>query len=278
MRRGDAIPVLDDMLTVGKIKRRLHWSLWAVDKQPLGFVTFGPADEAGAKYVASYCLKDQFSAEKAEGTGREAKSENFATGLFRMSKRPAIGEAWLMQKLERLDRADAVLPNTHLRVPGLSGYWYPSGAMREKLLWGFRAIYQRLAWRGLEPPQWQGLVEACKGNPSDLEILTYAQDDEENRTSIEADIARKARWLGGEARARKEAAFRRDYAALCDPCLKASGRGVYAYRDSDLDIWRFKTQDGARAFGKEFILENRGSLARCEGCGEAREVWAVARD
>ena len=97
LRWGDVITDPEAMMTVGKDKRRLHWSLWAVDKQPLGFVSFGSADEAGISYVLSYCLKDQFTYERSQGTAREAKSENFATGLFRMSKRPAIGEAWLMQ-------------------------------------------------------------------------------------------------------------------------------------------------------------------------------------
>lgn len=275
-RKGDRITEPDDMMTVGKDKRRLHWSLWAVDKQPLGFVTFGAADQAGISYVLSYCLKDQFTSEKSEGTAREAKSENFATGLFRMSKRPAIGEAWLMQKLQDLDDLAAVLPNTHLTVPGLSGYWYPSGTLRQKLLWGLRAINQRRIWAGRGPcPQWSGLLEACKDSPSDMEILNGQEEEE---TDIGEDIRRKARWLAGEQQRRKEAVFRRDFESVCDPCLSARGQSVGAYR-SEYGEWRFWVREtGASAFGKDFFIERRGSVCACETCGGAAQTWAGSRE
>lgn len=156
-----------DMLTLGKDERRLNWSLW-----PLGFVTFQEPDEGGMKYVLSYCLKDQFIGAKAKDTMREAKQENFATGLFRMSKRPAIGENWLLRKMEELDAKGAVLPALQLRIPDFGGYWVPSGLFREKLLWGLVAINKRHFWStGRNAPQWAALLASCSENETDLEIL-----------------------------------------------------------------------------------------------------------
>lgn len=278
LRWGDVITDPEAMMTVGKDKRRLHWSLWAVDKQPLGFVSFGAADEAGISYVLSYCLKDQFTFEKSEGTSRVAKSENFATGLFRMSKRPAIGEAWLMQKLQDLDDKSAVLPNTNLKVPGLSGYWYPSGVMRKKLLRGLRAINQRRIGAGLgDAPQWSGLLEACKDNPSDLEILNGPQAEEHDEIEIGETIRRKSRWIADEQRRGRKAAYRRDYETVCQSCLDHRGESIKAYRQGSL--WRFVVAEtGAFASGKEFIIERHGTDFQCETCGSSREVWAVRRD
>ena len=119
-RKGQLISHRRDMITVGKRKIRMNWNLWG-----RGFVTVQEPDQAGMNYVLSYRLKDQFTAEKAEGTMRESKAEDFATGLFRMSKRPAIGESWLVQKLEGLDAAGSVLPNLQLKIPGFRGSGIP---------------------------------------------------------------------------------------------------------------------------------------------------------
>lgn len=173
--RGRAVSRFEDMMTVGKRKRRLNWSIWTY-----GFVTLQEPDLGGMHYVLSYSLKDQFTAQKSKGTMREDKSENFATGLFRMSKRPAIGENWLMRKLEELAEKGAVLPALNLRIPGFKGYWQPSGSFRKKLLWGLRALNQRaLFTTGSNAPQWAALVASCADNEHDMGILngTFEQDD-----------------------------------------------------------------------------------------------------
>ena len=69
---------------------------------------------------------------------KESKSENFATGLFRMSKRPGIGENFLMRKFEALEASGSVLPSLNIKIPGLKGYWHPSGLWRKKILWCLR--------------------------------------------------------------------------------------------------------------------------------------------
>ena len=175
------------MMTVGKRKRRLDWSLW-----PLGYVTFQEADQGGMNYVLSYCLKDQFTEEKSRHTMREAKAENFATGLFRMSKRPPIGEDFIMRKLEALDAVGAVLPSMNIMVPGFRGYWHPSGSLREKLLWGLVALNQRVFWAtGRSAPQWPSLLASCADSENDMGVLAYEPED--TQTPLIASIRDRAR-------------------------------------------------------------------------------------
>ena len=163
-----------DLITVGESKKRLDWTLWGK-----GFVTLQKPDQGGVAYVLAYSLKDQFTEEKSRGTMREHKVENFATGLFRMSKLPPIGETWLVKKMERLDAIGAVLPSLRLMVPDLTGYWEPSGSFREKLLWFLVALNKRALWStGANAPQWTSLLQSCKDLPSDLEILLGPQQED----------------------------------------------------------------------------------------------------
>jgi hypothetical protein len=270
----------DQMMTIGKNKRRLHWSLWARDEIPLGFVSFGAADQAGVSYVVSYCLKDQFTVEKSAGKKRVTRAENFATGLFRMSKRPAIGETWLMQELASLEDKRAVLPNTMLSVPGLTGKWYPSGTMREKLLSGFRAINDKRVSDGLGvAPQWPSLLAACAENPSDMELLTdvekVQQDFAETLRAKEIDTIQKHR--------ERRAVFAREYTLRCDTCVShEQGRlGIAAGR------WGYSSASDETTFapdkGKVLYLNQirryigHDTLACCETCGDVQGVFGYPR-
>lgn len=210
-------PVKDhgQMLTVGKHRRRLRWSLW-----PHGLVTLQEPDQGAMNYVLSYVLKDQFTIQKSAGTMREAKAENFATGLFRMSKRPAIGERWLMDKLVSLDERHQVLPSLNLTIPEFHGYFRPSGEYLKKLLWGLTAINRRAVWlTGKPAPQWSTLLASCENDPSSLEILNgEAQEEIENRVSIENSIDFRQRE---KAREVIRAEHRRTCGCYlpCEPCL-----------------------------------------------------------
>lgn len=212
----------EDFMTVGKRKRRLHWSLWAKDKHPTGFVTFQEPDQGGMAYVLSYCLKDQFTAEASKGTAREGHTENFATGLFRMSKRPAIGENWLIQKMETLLSTGSVLPNLHLTVPEMSGFYYPGGTFREKTLWLLAAIRQKVRFdTGENPPQWSSLLASISDNPKELEILNGPEEQEKaNATSLEAELAVRQRETSGY-QARSETHRRCGSIAPCTTCLES---------------------------------------------------------
>ena len=219
-RRGHLVSHRRDLITVGKRKRRLNWTLW-----PHGFVTVQEPDEAGMAYVLSYCLKDQFTAEKSQGTMREAKAENFATGLFRMSKRPAIGEEWLMRKMEELDASGSVLPSLQIKIPDMSGYWHPNGSFREKLLWCLVALNQRVVWStGAPAPQWAALLASCKDNPSDMEIL-LGPEKEEDPVSLESEFVARSRQIGGD-HARREFVRKCGAELPCEDCLHNLSGGV----------------------------------------------------
>ena len=217
-----------DMLTIGKRVKRLHWSLWGK-----GFVTFQEPDQGGMNYVLSYCLKDQFTEEKSEGTARHAKAENFATGLFRMSKRPAIGDSWIIQKMETLLAANSVLPSLQIKIPGFRGYWFPSGSARKRLVWHIKAVANLVRWRtGKEPPQWSGLIHGQQDNLSDMEIL-LGQETQENKTPGQPGYDVQAREADREAR---DELTRRKCGGLypCEECC-------FKYSDeqlADLGIWR----------------------------------------
>jgi len=202
----------------GSNARRLNWSLW-----PQGFAVLQEADEGGMSYVLSYCLKDQFTYEKSHDTMRVLTSENFATGLFRMSKRPAIGERWLDAKAERLAHVGAVLPNLSLQVPEASGYYVPSGTFRDKLLWHLHAINQHVRNQtGRDAPQWSALLSSLgdNGDPDleltpDLEILL---DVEKTEVPLEKILARKAAERS-RAVAASETRGRCGGPYPCDDCL-----------------------------------------------------------
>lgn len=199
------------MMSAGKRKRRLDWSLWGH-----GYVSFQEPDQGGMNYVLSYCLKDQFTHEKSRGTIREAKAENFATGLFRMSKRPAIGEAWLYQELAEIEAKGAVLPALKFKVPDFHGYYVPSGSFRQKALRALVEINDFIKWStGADAPQWASLLSSCQDNPPDLEILTGVKvEKEETYEEFEQRIKR---------RSDQESVFVTDFKRRCGrvyPCFR----------------------------------------------------------
>lgn len=232
-----------DMLTVGKDERRLNWSLW-----PWGFSTFQEPDQGGMSYVLSYCLKDQFTGEKSHETMRQAKVENFATGLFRMSKRPAIGENFLIRKMEELDAKGAVLPALKLSIPDMGGYWVPGGLFREKLLWYLVALNQRIVWAtGANAPQWASLLASCRDNEADLKVL-HGETFEEPEESEEFLFAKRSRLFAREA-VRADFAKRCGSAIACEWCLHhleetaLLERGIERY-ENEAGEWEYRSASG----------------------------------
>ncbi|WP_138919498.1 rolling circle replication-associated protein [Oceanicola sp. S124] len=271
--RRTLLQKLADMLTIGKRKRRLNWSLWEH-----GYCTFQEPDEGGMAYVLSYCLKDQFTGEKSEGTMREAKSENFATGLFRMSKRPAIGEQWLFQKMERLLAARAVMPKLEFRVPGMSGYWVPNGTFRKKALWALVALNKRIVWTtGAPAPQWSSLIASLEGSEADLEVL-LGKPEEEN-PDIAAQLARRSRE---EAQRHQDAEFVRSCGRElpCWKCLNGypdetlARLGLERYEDEAYEI-RYRALPGFEDPAKRRSRPGAGLHTYCHlrGTAQARRVF-----
>lgn len=273
--RGRKLTDRADIMTVGKRKRRCHWSLWADDKTPLGFVTFQEPDQGGMSYVLSYCLKDQFTVERSRDTMREAKAEDFATGLFRMSKKPAIGEGFFMRKLEALALKGQVLPSLNITIPDFGGFYHPSGTTRKSVLWALTAANNLARWStGADAPQWSSLLGACADNINDMEILV-GQETEELEPGAQAVF--NARWRADELRRTREARFNRDWQGVCDPCLEATRGRVQSFRVGD--DWRFRTSETHSAcLGKASWIEKGGPPAlSCSICGKTHDVWAVYR-
>lgn len=209
----------EEFMSTRKHQRRLHWSMWEADERPLGFVTVEDTDLEAMHYVLSYCLKDQFTEEKSRGTMREAKSENFSTGLFRMSKRPALGEEFLLRKLNGLAQKGAVLPNLKIKVPGMKHYWVPSGTLRKRLLEGLRDLNEQARQlRGKDAPQWSTLLASLAEDEKALELLNGPQDDEESPEDFAAAILLRGKEAE-HAQAIREHAKRCGSILPCASCL-----------------------------------------------------------
>lgn len=280
-RVDDVLTDRADMISVGKQKKRLNWSLWNN-----GFVLFQEPDLGGIQYVLSYCLKDQMTIEAARGTARETRLENFATGLFRMSKRPAIGNDWLIQKLESLWQRRAVPPTLELQIPGMSGFWYPSGSFRERLLWSLVALNQRIVWdTGAVAPQWPNLLLTSKDNPKDLEVLQYGdpeqieQGHEDDDTF--ADVIRAARLDAAE----RAAAFTRRKCGAstpCESCLnylndkELAAIQIERYLDSE-DFTRYRAVHGSEPLPDRRKRVGTEPNPLCQEVGSRRLAAAFPR-
>lgn len=279
--RGKFGPITnpEKMMTQGKRKLRLHWSLWATDNHPKGFVTFQYPDQGGMNYVLSYCLKDQFTEEKSAGTARYSKSENFATGLFRMSKRPAIGESWIIQKMERLLALNSVLPSLQITIPGFRGFWFPTGTARKRLLWHIKAVANLITWRtGQVPPQWAGLLSQLQDNPSDMEILLGKETEENPETRIRyKEIDRQFRLRDAIE------AFKREYIVICQTCIRypskdwvwrGFGRLTF-HQGAAGDYYGYQSNTGAENLWHSQIDLALGGGGCCETCWNTKRLIAI---
>lgn len=234
----------------GGPKLRCHWTLWGK-----GFVTFQEANLRAMRYCAWYVVMDQYTAEKSKGTAREAKVLNFATALFRMSKRPAIGEKWLVQKMEALDRRNAVLPNLNLQVPGMPGYWQPNGLFRKKLLWHLVALNQRISWStGAPAPQWTPLLSNLAHSDADRRILDGTaqeeHDDDDDAGDIGWEIVNRATPVKSDFRT--DLRYKCGRGLPCKTCLDAlsesqlAGLGVERIEGGSESIWDYVYLDDGK--------------------------------
>lgn len=171
------VPERWQKITEGKKKRRLNWSMW-----PHGFVTFQEPDQWGVEYAIAYALKDQFNVVSAEGTMREAKVSSYASGLFRMSKRPPIGWTFLDAKLTSLEDRGQLPVSLKVKVPEYKGYWYPTGTMREYMIDRIRIANElHIAEHGKNAPQWTALVASVAQSEKDWERLINGTEEEEEQ-------------------------------------------------------------------------------------------------
>lgn len=194
---------------------RRHWSFW-----PHGFVVVQEPDEGGIKYALSYALKDQFATDKAQGTTRQSTSENLATGMFRMSKKPPIGWPFVQELLERLGKDNNIPPKLVITIPDTKLYWYPRGTIRRLFLEAIRLANETIVARtGRNAAQWTTLLHNCADNDSDMEILLNGPEDE-NEESIETSIRKHAAEQHHEQK-RRDTIRRCGSTAACTACLRS---------------------------------------------------------
>jgi hypothetical protein len=162
-----------------------HWSFW-----PHGHVTTDEPTQSTIAYVLKYALKDQFNVVKSKDTKRHAKAENHGASYFRMSKKPAIGDRWLIEKCNDWEARLLTPVSLDLKVPEYSGYWYPKGRQRDYLIQRLHDINQMHQEKhGRDTPQWDALLSSVSGRKKnnlgyyeeskDWEGLTYGQIKEE---------------------------------------------------------------------------------------------------
>lgn len=188
------------------------WTMW-----PHGFCQVQEPDEGGMHYAMSYALKDQFNVSNSRDSKRISRAEEFATGLFRMSKQPPIGAGFIDELIYEMYTRGFVLPKLQLQVPGLSGYWYPGGTMRKRLLEGIKRVNDGLFVQyDRNASQWSSLVNSLVDNEGDLEILGLNIPEENpDEETLAAEISLRGREAN---QARKD----RDIASQCGgtyPCV-----------------------------------------------------------
>ena len=274
------------LMTVGKPEIRVNWSLW-----PHGYVTFQDADEGGIHYALSYATKDQFTGEKSLGTGRYDKSENFATGMFRMSKRPPIGERWLWNTLEVCYERGVTPVSLNFKVPGLSGYYHPSGRFRKLILGALYSLNKRILWAtGRIADQWPSLVGSIgpaltsdletlqNGQKPDENITQWASVDPDNFVSFDTQIS-----LAGRERARQGERYRfaRECGEniACDWCLyqqtdaQLAEQGVTVIFDENAGGLCVKSTGGKAASEIRYFVGSSNPYCRKRGSRLSREAF-----
>lgn len=208
------------------IETRSDWSLW-----PHGFVYVQRPDAGGIAYVLKYAMKDQFGGHKSKGSARFTKSETYAASMFRMSKRPAIGQLFLEQKLAILSDIGTVLPSLQIKVPDYSGYWYPSGKTRTHILETFHRINtDHVQTYGVDCPQWSSLLASLSENEKDLELLINGPIIQEENYD-EVDISALARSIADKQSAQFAADVTRRIVKKCGhilPCEDCRAFGINA--------------------------------------------------
>jgi len=194
---------------------RLDWSLWKH-----GFTTVQIPDQSGMSYALSYALKDQFSVEKSRGHGRESNAEEFATGIFRPSKRPPIGWRFVEKWIAELAATGSVSPDLQIQVPEFKGYWTPRKTIRHMALVAMREINQDVVRRtGRNAPQWASLIETCINSPSNLEVLNYGRKEKDPET-FDGQYSRNQREYLAAHRDR-ETRIRCGSSLPCNDCLRS---------------------------------------------------------
>jgi len=150
-----------------------NWSIWS---DHYGYVCPQVPDQGGVAYVLKYAMKDQFNLVNAEGTQRFTKCERHAAGMFRMSKKPAIGWRYLQQQIDRWEERGSVPPDLLVKIPDYSGYWWPRGAFRKAALKALHDVNLTINEEcGRDAPQWNTLLASLAAREADQQLLILRQ-------------------------------------------------------------------------------------------------------
>lgn len=116
----------DNPVPVFQFDYRKRWSLW-----PHGFLQLQRCDRKSVSYAIKYLLKGRMNAKQSQGFAREGKTEWLSSSYLWVSKEPALGEDWLMNKLSDGVKRGRVPSSLRIPVPG-GGEWYLQGATQKK--------------------------------------------------------------------------------------------------------------------------------------------------
>lgn len=242
---------------------RVSWNLWGH-----GLLYFQRPDQKGMAYCVKYAMKEEFAALNAEGSKRYTKSDNYASGMFRMSKRPPLGRPFLEKRLATLLASGSVDTTLSISIPGYSGYWYLGGEIRRWYLTRLKFINEeRKIWTGKNAPQWASLIAelSLNNNPKDMEVINGQETQEiETREEFEESLASTQR----EATVRHNNRQIRKRCGGLRPCESCANSLAPHQRDK-ADRWRtewlahldrFKGEDGKRASQE---LAYRATIRQC---------------
>jgi hypothetical protein len=164
-------------------RKRLVWDQW-----PMGYVFADAMNLESAEYVLKYINKSRFNVVKSKGTAREHKSEVSGASLFRMSKTPPLGAAYLRTQVERWKTLCHVPPDGMVIVPGLKGKWFPRRHMREMFLDGLASVFHHSIDQRGEPPQgWGTLLKRWEQTEAGAKIAEQLLERLEDGTEEEDD-------------------------------------------------------------------------------------------
>lgn len=167
-----------------------HWDVWGHGQIKLQVPGF-----RGISYVMKYIGKDNFSANKSLGHGRSYKAPQHIATLFRMSKKPPIGDRYLEEIIRQCRERQNVLPRFEITIPNYKYYWRPTGRQAEMFLIAMHDINEDYkSVRGYDTPCYTSLVsdvskktDALGVENKLLECLYYGAESEEKPTDEEIE-------------------------------------------------------------------------------------------
>lgn len=258
-------------------EKRIDWQYWEH-----GFVYAQRPDAKGMAYCLVYGLKDQFGAAKSRGHKRETKSENFAAGIFRMSKIPPIGQEYLENQIKEWETQERLPTSLNIKVPDYSGYWYLSGKFRELALHAcYKIASDYFAKHNKEIPQLTTLAASL--NEKDLELLNGTEQQEPETAQEYADAISAAQRTKRGVLASREIVRQCGNYAPCNACQFGLERSAFEVKETSLYREFLAGREPSEQRFKDWQLDYRRTHKKpsgfCSGASEqgVRAAFAAYR-